>query len=82
MPPIRVANLSVFKNVDAGQDETFADVNKAANEIRQAHQCLRTHCDDVSPLTLSSCKSFSSNMLCARLSSASYWFSHHTNELP
>ena len=52
----RGADLSVLKHVTAGQDETFADVNKAfcgANKLRdrwlkeRAHQCLRTQCDDV-----------------------------------
>ena len=56
------ANLFVFKNVIAGQDETYADVNTSSSgaiEIRhrwlkgRAHKCLRTQYDDVSPLTSS-----------------------------
>ena len=61
--------MSVFKIVTAGQDDTYADVNKASSgaiEIRdrwlkvRAQECLRD--DDVSRLTLSSCNGCSSNL--------------------
>ena len=40
------AKLSVFKNVTAGKDETYADVNRASGgaiEIRERWLKMRTH---------------------------------------
>ena len=76
MSPIQVHILSVKSLRSAGQDETRADVNTAscgASDIRgrwlkePPHQSVCTHCDDVSPLTLST-SSCASNLLCARSS--------------